>query len=237
MRLVQETSNLFRLTTLRVVNCFLVKEADGFTLVDTNIPGSTRAIAKVTESLGGFIRRIVLTHAHFDHVGSVDALLTFFPKAELCVGARESRFLQGDFSLDPGERGKRLFGFLRVRARPSRLLSEGDLVESLRVVNSPGHTPGHISFLDLRDKTLLAGDSFVAQTGVLAAGTFRLFFPFAALFSWNADLSARSAESLCNLNPARLAVGHGLTVVSPGEQMKRAVEEAFRQHPHAKNAS
>jgi glyoxylase-like metal-dependent hydrolase (beta-lactamase superfamily II) len=44
MRLVQETSNLFRLTRFEMFNCFLVREDDGFTLVDTGLPGSAPAI-------------------------------------------------------------------------------------------------------------------------------------------------------------------------------------------------
>ena len=75
MHLVQETKNLFRLTRFGMINCFLVKEDDGFTLVDTGLAGSAPGIRKAARSMDTPICRIVLTHAHIDHVGALDALL------------------------------------------------------------------------------------------------------------------------------------------------------------------
>jgi len=68
----------------------------------------------------------------------------------------------------------------------------------------------------------------------VVAGVFKPLFPFPALFSWNAALSAKSAAKLRELNPSRLAVGHGPTIASPAREMNLALEEAFRQHPKAK---
>ena len=233
MQIFRETENLYRLTRFGMVNCFLVKEKEGLTLIDTNLPGSAQLILAAAEKLHSPIQRILLTHAHFDHVGSVESLVTALPDIEFLAGSREARLLSGDFSLDAGESGKKLFGFKRVRTRPHRLLAEGEQVGSLHVVDSPGHTPGHISLLDVRDNSLIAGDAFTTQTGLVAAGVFSLTFPFPALFSWNPELSARSAGKLRALMPSQLAVGHGRTLVSPLDEMDRAIEEAFRQHPGA----
>jgi glyoxylase-like metal-dependent hydrolase (beta-lactamase superfamily II) len=233
MKIVRESHNLYRLARLGMVNCFLVREPDGFTLVDTGLPSSGKDIIQEAQKLEGTIRAIALTHAHFDHVGSVDEILAVLPGVKFFVGAREARFLSGDLSLLPGESGKKLLGFSRVAATPTKLLKTGDEIGSLRVVNSPGHTPGHISFLDSRDNGLIAGDAFMTQAGVTAAGVLKLYFPFAALFSWNGTLSAESAADLKALDPSLLAVGHGKSVKSPAEAMDRAVKEAFRQHPDA----
>ena len=231
MQIIQESPNLYRLTRFRMVNCFLVREDDGCTLVDTNIQGSCGSILRASRSLAWPIRRIVLTHAHFDHVASLDQLSKALPEAEVAISARETRILQGDFSLDEGERGKRLLGFLRVKTKLRRILNEGDRIGSLQAIGAPGHTPGHFAYLDVRDRTLIAGDAFTTQAGLVSAGVFSWKFPFPAIFSWNADLSACSAEKLRDLNPNRLAVGHGKTLISPLEGMDRAVELAFRQHP------
>ena len=229
MQIVQETPNLWRLTRLGMVNCFLVREADGGTLVDANLPGSGKGILAVASKLDLPIRRILLTHAHFDHVGAVDALCHRLTGIELVIGHREARLLQKDLSLDAGETGKKLLGFPGTAARPTKLLQDSDRVGSLRSVFSPGHTPGHMAYLDERDATLIAGDSFTTQLGVTGAGAFRISFPMAALFAWNKVRSAESAKKLLELKPTRMAVGHGRVIESPYEQMKEAVELAFRQ--------
>jgi glyoxylase-like metal-dependent hydrolase (beta-lactamase superfamily II) len=237
MRVVQETENLFRLTRFGMINCFLVREVDGFTLVDAGLRGSAGDILNAASRLGSPIRRIVLTHAHIDHIGSLDSLMAALPSIELAIGQREARLLAKDLSLDAGEQGKSLQGFTGAKSRPNRLLVEGERVGSLQAVSSPGHTPGHMAFLDVRDNALIAGDAFMTQTGVMVAGVFKILFPFPALFSWNAVLSAKSAAKLRGLNPSLLAVGHGPSIPSPARQMDVALEEAFRQHPEAKETS
>jgi glyoxylase-like metal-dependent hydrolase (beta-lactamase superfamily II) len=231
MKIVQETQNLFRLTRFGMVNCFFVREDDGLTLVDTNLPGSTSLILGAAAKLGLPIRRILLTHAHFDHAGSVDGLLAALQKIELLIGVREQRLLAGDQSLDPGESGKWLLGFPKVDAAPTGVLREGDRIASLEAINCPGHTPGHMAFRDVRDNSLLAGDSFVNQTGLVAAGVFSIIFPLPAWFSWDGALAAESAAKLRSLNPSLLCVGHGKSLVSPLEEMDRAIAVGFQQHP------
>jgi glyoxylase-like metal-dependent hydrolase (beta-lactamase superfamily II) len=233
MRVIQETENLFRLTRFGMINCFLVREEDSFTLVDTGLRGSAGAILRAAARLGASIRRIVLTHAHIDHIGSLDTLMAALPSTELAIGKREARLLAKDLSLDEGESGKTLLGFTGAKSQPGRLLVEGERVGFLQVVASPGHTPGYLAYLDARDNALIAGDAFTTQTGVVVAGVFKPMFPFPALFSWNATLSARSAAKLRGLKPSILAVGHGPTISSPAREMDMALEEAFRQHPEA----
>jgi glyoxylase-like metal-dependent hydrolase (beta-lactamase superfamily II) len=106
---------------------------------------------------------------------------------------------------------------------------DGDRVGSLQAISSPGHTPGHMAYLDVRDGSLIAGDAFTTQMGMIAAGVFKFYFPFPALFSWNRVVAANSASKLRNLKPTRIAVGHGKTVESPLAAMDRAVELAFQQ--------
>jgi len=229
VNLIQESKNLFRLTRFGMVNCFLVREEDGLTLVDTGLVGSAVGILRAARTLNSPICRIVLTHAHVDHVGSIDALRGELPKSEFFVGQRESRLLTGDFTLEAGENGKKLLGFPGVKSRPKRCLNDGDRVGSLQTISSPGHTPGHMAYLDVRDGSLLAGDAFTTQTGVVAAGALKFYFPFPWIFSWNRELAAESARKLRNVKPTRLAVGHGKTIESPLAAMDRAVELAFRQ--------
>jgi glyoxylase-like metal-dependent hydrolase (beta-lactamase superfamily II) len=78
-RLVQIT----RYPWLFPVSVYLVREDDGFTLIDTGLSGSEQEILEVAGRYGGRVRRIVLTHAHADHTGSLDALREALPEAEV----------------------------------------------------------------------------------------------------------------------------------------------------------
>lgn len=230
MRITTHGEHLIQITRYTAFNCFLVREDDGFTLVDTGLKGSARAIISAAAQHGAPIRRIALTHAHLDHVGSLDALRPLLPEAEVAISARDARFLRGDLRLDADEPQTPLRGsYLACETQPTRLLRPGDRVGSLEVLASPGHTPGHVAFFDHRDHTLIAGDAFSTKAGISTGGTFRLLFPFPALATWHRPTALRSAEALYALQPARLAVGHGAVLEEPLPAMQRAIAEA-RQH-------
>jgi glyoxylase-like metal-dependent hydrolase (beta-lactamase superfamily II) len=219
--------NLHKLTRMGMVNVYLVREDDGFTLVDTGLPGSADDIVKLAGQAGGEIRRIALTHAHQDHVGSLAALHGKLGDAEVVISERDARFLRGDKSLDPGEpQTKPKGGYPKVDVKPTRLLNPGDRVGSLEVVASPGHTPGHVAFLDTRDRTLIAGDAYQTLGGIAVSGKLRPLFPFPALGTWHKPTALESARALRGLNPSQLAVGHGRVIESPEREMDGAIADA-----------
>jgi glyoxylase-like metal-dependent hydrolase (beta-lactamase superfamily II) len=219
--------HLIKLTRLGAINCFLVREDDGFTLVDTGLPGAARDILKAAEEAGGSIRRIALTHAHGDHVGSLAALHEELPEVEISISERDARFLRGDMSLDPGEPEAKLRGsYPKVDVEPNVLLKPGEHVGSLEMIPTPGHTPGHASFRDMRDGTLIAGDAYQTLGGIAVAGKLRPLFPLPALATWHKPTAIESARTLRELQPARLAVGHGRVVEDPVAAMDGAIADA-----------
>jgi glyoxylase-like metal-dependent hydrolase (beta-lactamase superfamily II) len=232
MRVTPLTSHLIQLTTLpRVfpVNYYLVREDDGFTLVDTGIRGAKDILAAAAR-LGAPIRRIALTHAHADHVGGLDALHAALPDAEVLITARDARPLRGDRSLDPGEPGGKLRGGWKTcAAKPTRLLAIGDRVGSLEVVAAAGHTPGHVAFLDTRDRALIAGDAFQTRGGIAVSGVVRPLFPFPAMGTWHGPTALASARELRALDPSLLVVGHGSAIASPVAAMDQAIAAAARK--------
>lgn len=229
MRIRPYGQHLIQLTQFSVIfpiNAYLVREDDGFTLIDTQFSNAPK-ILDAAQQFNLPVRRILLTHAHSDHVGSLDALRAALPDAEVMISARDARFLTGDMSLDAGEPQTKLRGgYVTAATRPTRLLSPGDRVGSLEVIAAPGHTPGHVAFFDARDGSLIAGDAFQSQGGLVVSGELRLLFPVSPFATWNRPLALQTARALRALNPSRLAVGHGPVLENPLAAMDKAIAEA-----------
>jgi glyoxylase-like metal-dependent hydrolase (beta-lactamase superfamily II) len=224
MKTTAFANNLFQLTHLGAINCYLVREDDGFTLIDTSWPSSqAQAIMQEANKLSLPIVRILLTHAHIDHVGSLDGLHEALPDVPVAISERDARLLAGDMSLDPSEpEGKQPGGYI-CKTKPTLLLHEGDRVGSLEVIATSGHTPGHVAFLDSRDRSVIAGDAFQTLGGVAVSGTIKPLFPLPALSNWHKGLSLESARKLLALQPSLLAVGHGRVLRQPQAAMEHAI--------------
>ncbi|NYF78535.1 MBL fold metallo-hydrolase [Granulicella arctica] len=210
MRLTRITPTLMQLTRFGLVNCYCVMESDGITLVDTGLPGSGDDILEASRTMGAQINRILLTHAHADHIGSLDDLAMKLGKVEVAISARDARLLQKDLSLDPGEPQTKIKGSISgAKTRPTHLLKDGDLYGSLRVIATPGHTPGHLCFLDERDNSLLAGDALTTVSELRVAGDAPWTFPLPNFGTWHKPTADASAKRLLEFPIQRFATGHG----------------------------
>jgi len=205
MRERHDRPNLTRLTRLGFVNAYLVSEDDGLTLVDTMISGSAPGILAAAERLGRPIVRVVLTHAHSDHAGSLDAVAGRLPAAEIAVSAREARLLAGDHALEAGEPDSKLRGgWPKVAVSPTRLLEHGDRVGSLRVVAARLGTAARGSAVTL---VVRPDDNTLPATVTVGPSTLRI----------------RGTTSLiCSLAPAP---SHRLSVTYRGSTLEVAVDD------------
>jgi glyoxylase-like metal-dependent hydrolase (beta-lactamase superfamily II) len=167
------------------VNVYLIAE-DPVTLIDTG-PKTKEAAEALRDGLrrAGFlasdIRRIVLTHAHEDHCGLAKSLRDEAKNAEVLVhewetGHRigrleheEHRILLARAGVSENEiegmrrvyEGVRLYGDSFAEHEYQALEDNAELeFESgvLKVVHTPGHTPGSCSFVREADRTVIAGD-------------------------------------------------------------------------------
>ncbi len=211
-------------TFLFRINAFLVQEDDGLTLVDTCFRNATLIIG-AAEQINLPIKRIVLTHADDDHVGSLDALVSRLGKVEILISERESRVMSGDKKLDATEKpGKRPGSFLKTKAKPTRLLQVGDTIGSLTVLDNKGHAPGQIALWDDRSGTLIAGDTFHSIPNRLdVVGDSSSFFRIPGWSSWHLPTLFESARKLAKLQPKYLAMGHGETLANPAKALSEAI--------------
>lgn len=218
------------LPRLLPVNCYLIEEEGELTLVDAALPFAAKGILGAAALLKKPITRIVLTHAHNDHVGSLDALKDAFPDARVFISLRDARLLAGDRSLDPREADTPIRGGLpkHLKTVPDRLLQDGDRVGSLLVVSAPGHTPGSIALFDSRTRALIAGDAFQTRGGLAVSGRLRPLFPLPALATWSKEAAVQSAYRLAAMRPSLLAVGHGKMITDPTQAMEGAIARAER---------
>lgn len=217
------SEHVIQLTRRRFVSAYLVRETDGFTLVDTTTRGGADALMAAAAHQGSSIRRIALTHGHGNHVGSLDALTERLgDSAQVLMPDLDARISAGEDVL-PWRLPR---AWPKLHTVPDVRLDAGDRLGSLQVVQTPGHTPGHVAFLDTRDGTLIAGDTFTAYGRLAVASHFFLRFPFAAMASWHKGITIESARRLGSLDPAMLLVGHGPATPELGPAMDQAIARA-----------
>ena len=155
---------------------FIIDGDEGVTLIDTGLPKKDGSIIEVLSSIGRSVedvRRIGITHAHIDHFGNA-AVLKRRSGAPVFAPKRDAAAIRGEEKtphppvLDRVPFLKPLFG-LMPGADPvevDALIAEGEqngLPGDLKVIDTPGHTPGHVSFLlERAGGVLFVGDAAVA---------------------------------------------------------------------------
>ncbi|HEY1715054.1 MAG TPA: MBL fold metallo-hydrolase [Solirubrobacteraceae bacterium] len=225
MKTTPLNDHLIQLTRYGFVNAYLVREDDGFTLVDTTMPRTGQALIDAAAAAGGPIRRVAVTHGHGDHIGSAGELKdTLGAEVQVLVPELDARILAGEKVVE----GKLTGSWPKVTWAPDVRLAPGDRVGSLEVVASPGHSPGHVAFLDTRDRTLIAGDVFTTFGTTAVSNHFYWRFPLAAMATFDKAQDLASARALRELDPALLVVGHGPAVAAPAAAIDSAIARAAR---------
>ena len=161
-----------------LVNAFLVN-ADVLTLIDTGTPGAASMVVDALGALGRApedVERILITHRHADHAGNA-AELARLTGAEVHVAPVEAPFVtegrEQDLPRAATPLGKAMVPYVKV-ALPWRLdpvaaestLVEGASIGPFRVLETPGHTAGHVSLLWEERGVLFAADAAANLTAV-----------------------------------------------------------------------
>jgi glyoxylase-like metal-dependent hydrolase (beta-lactamase superfamily II) len=212
-----------------MVNLYFIGDADDWVLVDAGLPMSAGRIIHAAQRRFGSNSRpnaIILTHGHFDHVGSLAHLADHWD-VPIFAHALEMPYLTGKSSYPPPDPtvGGGMFARLSpmyprhaydFRPRISELPSDGSVpgAQGWRWIHTPGHSPGHVSLFRDEDRTLVAGDAFVTQKqesfiGVMTHSPYHVKGP-PAYFTINWGLAKLSVQKLAALQPISAGTGHGL---------------------------
>ncbi len=182
------------------VNVYVI----GDVLIDSGLVFDRRRV--LGQIAGRELSAHALTHAHLDHYGSSHAVCTKLGIPLWC-GAEDVAAV---------ESGKMLAQGRMVPAAPAhpvaRALREGDEVAGFVVLDTPGHSPGHVSYWREADRVLVCGDVMWGFNPFLLSGGIREPFPLA---SPDPALNRRSARRLAELRPALVCFGHGPPLREP----------------------
>jgi glyoxylase-like metal-dependent hydrolase (beta-lactamase superfamily II) len=190
------------------VAVWLVKEGEDWTVVDAAHPDHAAIVPKAVGRLLGSARpsRLVLTHAHIDHAGSMQALIERWG-LPVWVHPLEAGFVTGEKSYRLIESGNLAFNLassllpeVAWKAPVSYALQEGEKVGGMQAIHVPGHTPGMIALHHRADRAIICGDAFMNLGG-------RLSGPFPAS-SPDPALARRSMKKLAGLDFDLLLPSH-----------------------------
>jgi glyoxylase-like metal-dependent hydrolase (beta-lactamase superfamily II) len=226
------------------VNVFAVAGGSGWTLIDAGLNGSAGRISRwAADHFGGTPPdAIVLTHAHFDHVGAISTLTeswdvpVYVHREELPYATGERMYPPPDPSVGGGMMARMASAYPRspvdLGSRVKALPADGSVptLPGWRWIHTPGHTAGHVALFRDADRTLIAGDAFCTtkQESFFAVATQRpeLHGP-PAYFTTDWDAARDSVRRLAALEPAFIAPGHGQPM--SGEETTRALGELARR--------
>ena len=206
-----------------MANVYILDDEDGLTLIDAGMPRSEKKILAYISTLEkseGDLKRILLTHSDVDHIGALAAL----SKAS---GARTYAGQIGAKAIAAGKPSRQihssglslrriLFALLSpfFKAEPSQVdeILEGGqtlpVLGGLRVVPSPGHTPGHLSFYSPSKGVLFCGDSMVAGEDFLQGSRPEV--------TWDPAQARESVQKQAELGATIVCSGHGPVVRDAG---------------------
>jgi len=168
---------------LGFVNAYVLVRGKEAAVVDTGTPNNASKIADVVRTAGlgwDTVRHVILTHYHPDHIGSVGEVLDAAPKATAYAGAAD---------------------IAQIKApRPIKAVGDNDEVFGLRVIATPGHTPGHVCVFDPAGSLLILGDA-MNNIGKLGGPNPQ----------YTADMAEahQSVKKLAKLKFERAVFGHG----------------------------
>lgn len=234
--------------TDQIVNVVLVGNpdpGDHWVLVDTGMPGTANRIVDIAEKRFGENsppQAIILTHGHFDHVGTVVDLVekwgvpVYAHEAELPFLTGKLSYPEPDGSVEGGLVAKLSPMFpnepVNLGSHVTALPGDGSIphMSGWRWIHTPGHTPGHISLFRDQDRSLIAGDALITvkQDSIYQVITQEKELngpPRYLTTDW--DAAKKSVKKLAALKPAAMVTGHGHPL--SGKELAEGLDQLVRE--------
>ncbi|KHE73066.1 hypothetical protein LD39_01260 [Halobacillus sp. BBL2006] len=190
-------------------NCYVVYENKQALVIDPG--GDFNKLESYLEDRELDVKAILLTHAHFDHIGAVDEVRDAY-NAPLYLHEAEA-----DWLTDPSKNGSGLFQLGEIKARPADHFLKLGQTEicgfSFEVRHTPGHSPGSVSFVFRNQRFTIAGDTLF-QRGI-----------------GRTDLPGGSREQLETSIQDQLFSLRNDMRIYPGHGMPTTIEEEKRENP------
>lgn len=207
------------------ISTLLIRENDGWTLVDTGLRISALRIQEALAALGagpGELKRIYLTHHHTDHIGGLQAVRWWATQAEVVASEHEAQVISGRRPPDPSSNA-----LLRFLARGQQLptlsvdsvVREGDSIAGFRVIATPGHTRGHTSLLSEQHGLLFTADAF----GSLPVVPSKVRVGVRKFFCTDPAEAQRSAEKLLREEFSTVVFSHSKPLREDAKQRLREI--------------
>lgn len=231
MRLSLKTNNLCIYEEIPMGFCsniFLLKSDSESILIDVGFQYNAEKPLDILEEIFskpeeyGSISKIILTHEHIDHIGSLFSYQNFFEKIDIPIIASEStantintfsELMDNARIIDPitnSLRGKNALPFKIEKIHNEITIG----TVKLEVIKTPGHSKGSICLFEKSNKILFSGDTVFPQGS----------FGRADLPTGNMNTLAKSLELLTNLNCEHLYPGHMTSII---QNAKNEIQESY----------
>lgn len=173
------------------------------TVIDTGMPRQGQAILRELESLNinlSDIKHIMLTHHDIDHIGNV-ALLEKATGAKVWASKEDIQYIYGEKSR-PGI--KKIISLFMKAKLPKEIspYPENGIINNLKIIPSPGHTPGHVCILF--EDVLFAGDLIRTSSDKIK--------PMMSIMNWNESLIGESIAKIDELSFKWICPAHGVPI-------------------------